>query len=231
MGAMDRSSTRSPAASAAGQIALPLDWSADGANPMPLVVGPSNAAALRYLADVAHWPTRVAVLVGPHRSGRSLMAARFAREQGGAVIDDAEGVAEDALFAAWNAAQRGGAPLLLVATRPPSDWSIATPDLASRLAAVPVLRIGDPDEDLALHLIETIFAQRGLIVPGDLAPFIVRRIERSYAAIHAAVAVIDDAALASGRRIGVRLAGDVLRRAGLIVPDLVERADAAEPGA
>ena len=52
-----------------GQIALPLDWSADGANPMPLVVGPSNAAALRYLADVAHWPTRVAVLVGPHRSG------------------------------------------------------------------------------------------------------------------------------------------------------------------
>src|SRR3546814_6560813 len=58
------------------QIALPLDWNAGGANDGPLIVGTSNADAVRYLRHVSTWPVRTAVLTGPHGSGRSLMGRR-----------------------------------------------------------------------------------------------------------------------------------------------------------
>src|SRR5690606_19401745 len=108
-----------------GQIALPLDWSAGVANDGPLIVGTSNADAVRYLRHVSTWPVRTAVLTGPRGSGRSLMGRLFARETGGRVIDDPASVSEEAMFHAWNAAQASGAPLLVIADAPPAEWGIA----------------------------------------------------------------------------------------------------------
>ena len=88
-----------------GQIALPLDWSAGGANDGPLIVGTSNADAVRYLRHVATWPVRTAVLIGPRGSGRSLMGRLFARDTGGRVIDGHNSGSEEEIFHAWNAAQ------------------------------------------------------------------------------------------------------------------------------
>src|SRR3546814_5099638 len=82
---------RAPRDRAQSQIALPLDWNAGGANDGPLIVGTSNADAVRYLRHVSTWPVRTAVLTGPHRTGRRLMGRRFAREHGGRVNDGAEG--------------------------------------------------------------------------------------------------------------------------------------------
>ena len=53
-----------------------------------VIVGASNADAVRYLRHVATWPVRSAVLTGPRGSGRSLMGRLFARETGGRVIDE-----------------------------------------------------------------------------------------------------------------------------------------------
>ncbi len=205
------------------QIALPLDWSAGGTNDGPLIVGASNADAVRYLRHVSTWPVRSAVLTGPARSGRSLMGRLFARESGGRVIDGADSVSEEAMFHAWNAAQASGAPLLVIADTPPSAWTIALPDLASRLRAVPVLTIGEPDDCLARDLIEALFAQRGMALAPEVPSYIVPRMERSYAMIHRIVDALDAASLEQGRRIGIRLARETLLSQGLIDPDLLEQ--------
>ena len=214
------------AATRAAQFALPLDWSAAGSNDPPLVMGACNADALRYLAHPASWPVRTAVLVGPPQSGRSLIGRIFARSSGGRVIDGNASVDEDAMFHAWNAAQASGLPLLIIAADAPPAWGTALPDLRSRLAAVPVVRIGDPDDAYARDYIEAQFGQRGLVVGADVADFIVRRMHRSHATLAHIVAVLDAASLAQGRRIGKRLAGEVLRGAGLISDDLVDQAGA-----
>lgn len=206
-----------------GQIALPLDWSAGGANDGPLIVGTSNADAVRYLRHVATWPVRTAVLTGPRGSGRSLMGRLFARESGGRVIDGHASVSEEEIFHAWNAAQASGTPLLIIADAPPSEWSIALPDLASRLRAVPVLTIGEPDDCLARDLIDALFAQRGMAISPDVAAFVVPRMERSYAMIHRVVAALDAASLEKGRAISIRLTRETLLSQGLIDPDLLER--------
>ena len=208
------------------QIALPLDWSAGGNNEAPLVVGTSNADAIRYLRHVATWPVRTAVLTGPRGSGRSLIGRLFAAETGGRVIDGHDSASEEEIFHAWNAAQSSNTPLLIIADAPPADWNIALPDLASRLRAVPVLTIDEPDDCLARDLIEALFAQRGMALAPEVASYIVPRMERSYAMIHRVVAALDAASLEQGRRVGIRLTRETLLSQGLIDPDLLERQDA-----
>ena len=207
------------------QIALPLDWSAGGSNDAPLVVGTSNADAIRYLRHVATWPVRTAVLTGPRASGRSLIGRLFAAETGGRVIDGHGSASEEEIFHAWNAAQSSNTPLLIIAGAPPSESRIALPDLASRLRAVPVLAIAEPDDCLARDLIEALFAQRGIALAPEVAAYIVPRMERSYAMIHRIVAALDAASLEQGRRVGIRLTRETLLSQGLIDPDLLERQD------
>ena len=211
-----------------GQIALPLDWSVGGSNDGPLIIGASNADAVRYLRHVATWPVRTAVLIGPHGSGRSLIGRFFARETGGRVIDGPGSVSEEEIFHAWNAAQSSGTPLLIIADAPPPAWGVALPDLASRLAAVPVLTIGEPDDCLARDLIEALFAQRGIAIAPEVPPYIVPRMERSYAMVHRIVAALDSASLEKGRGISIRLTRETLLSQGLIDPDLLERQENAQ---
>src|SRR3546814_5612161 len=96
------------------------------------------------------------------------MGRLFARETGGRVIDGPDSVPEEEMFHAWNAAQASGTPLLIVADTPPSEWHVALPDLASRLRAVPVLKIGEPDDCLARDLIEALFARRGMAISPEV---------------------------------------------------------------
>src|SRR3546814_17612834 len=83
------------------------------------------------------------------------------------------------MFHAWNAAQASGTPLLIVADTPPSECHVALPALASRLRAVPVLTIGEPDACLARDMMEARFARRGLALSHEVPPQIVAREEGS----------------------------------------------------
>ncbi|SFR98560.1 DnaA ATPase domain-containing protein [Sphingomonas jatrophae] len=175
------------------QIALPLDWPpAD--EERDFVLGEPNRLAVRQLEHRGLWPVCACLLVGPRKSGRSLLGRLFAARASATLIDDAEGRPEEALFHAWNRAQAQRRPLLLIADAPPPLWPVALPDLRSRLAATPVARIEPPDEPLAAELIERLMARRGLPVPPTVALYLARRIERSYVAIHRAVDALDAAA-------------------------------------
>jgi chromosomal replication initiation ATPase DnaA len=189
------------------QIALPLATRAPS-GAQRIVVGKANAQVIEALQDPARWPFNVAVLTGPPRSGKTLLA-RWAQRLAGRerfpmkleVIDDAQGVDETALFHRWNAVQQGcardGGALLIVANGDAGDWAghggwhIGLPDLASRIGGSLQLTIGAPDDVMAGELILAHAEQRGLSLPEGAADYLVPRTTRSFAAIEALVAAID----------------------------------------
>lgn len=193
------------------QMALPLDWTRNRDTSSGFLVSSSNAEAVRHLEHSATWPVKISILVGPPQSGRSLLGRLFAEATRGEVIDTVHDRSDDDLFHAWNRAQDKQLPLLMIANTPPSDWPVTLPDLKSRLAAAPVVTIEDPDDGLALALIERLFADRGTRIADDLPGYLVPRIERSYLAIHQIVTLLDEAALAQRKRLTVPFARIVLQ--------------------
>lgn len=181
------------------QIALPLAGRAP-ARPQRIVTGAANAAVIEALQRPGDWPFHVAVLTGPPRSGKSLLA-RWAQGLSGAdgleIIDDADTTDETDLFHRWNAVQQGGvregSGLLLVANvdEDHGGWTIALPDLASRIGGSLQLEIGAPDDAMAGELIHAHAEQRGLTLPEGAAEYLVPRTIRSFTAIEALVAAID----------------------------------------
>ena len=138
------------------QIALPLAWPADPRDD-EFLIGPSNERAAQALDRWGAWPVMATLLVGPRKSGRTLLGRIFVAKSGGSMIDDAERQHESTIFHAWNQAQADRRPLLIIADAPPPEWSVALPDLRSRLAATPVARIGPPDDALIRAVLERQF--------------------------------------------------------------------------
>ncbi len=185
------------------QIALPLDELRPGAS-SSLIITQSNAAVISALAQGANWPGRCAILCGPARSGKSLMARYFVMQAAGDVIDNAELAGEETLFNAWNRAQESGRPLLLISDIPPADWKIALPDLRSRLGAAMFLQIPPPDDELVAQLLQKHLADRGTVIGIEALAYAAKRIERRYGAIEAfardanALALAENAAINMG---------------------------------
>ena len=172
------------------QIALP--FAVGGAfGSSRIVVGVANSAVLEACAAAASWPFRTAILFGPPRSGKSLIARWFEGSGAGEAIDDADAMDETELFHRWNRAQESAAPLLLVSSSGESEWKIALPDLASRLGAALYLTIGAPDDAMLGELIALHAEQRGLILGDDAAAYLVPRCERSHMGVERLVEVID----------------------------------------
>jgi len=172
------------------QIVLPLAPVSSG--PSRIVLGEANAHVAEALAHPEGWPFRTAVLTGPPRSGKSLLARWFAAnaaDDGRETIDDAQTLDETKLFHRWNRAQEHGTPLLIVAGEPP--WDIALPDLRSRLGAALQLEIGAPDDAMSGELLHAHAAQRGLPLGADATAYLVPRAGRSWAALEKLVAAID----------------------------------------
>lgn len=197
------------------QISLPFEWQGEG-DAGDFLVSDANRIAVAHLERWRDWPLSVSVLTGPPRSGRSTLARLFARMSGGAVIDEAEGSDEHRLFHAWNEAQTSRRPLLMVGRTAPASWTVALPDLRSRLAAAPHVAIAEPDEALARALLLRHFDRAGAAYAADLPDWLTRRVERSYGAIAEVARLLDRAALSSGRKISIPMAKLVLQSAGFL---------------
>jgi len=197
------------------QIALPLDWPVADRDE-DFLVSDANRAAFDHFRSWSTWPVMATLLTGPRKSGRSLLGRIFVRKTGGRLFDNAESHEEEALFHAWNEAQATRRPLLIVAASAPPAWSIALPDLRSRLAATSQVRIEQPDDGLIGDLIVKLLGDRGVAAPAGLADFLLPRIERSYVAVQSIVDVLDRAMLSRSRHMTVSMAKGALVEAGLI---------------
>ncbi|GAB4183881.1 MAG: regulatory inactivation of DnaA Hda protein [Thalassobaculales bacterium] len=197
-----------------------------------LLVAPSNAAAVAHLDSWPDWPAPGLVIHGPPACGKSHLAAVFRARAGaravdpaaltvdsvpalagGAVVIDGAGPEIDgrALLHLYNLLAERGGHLLLTAEVPPARWAIHPPDLASRLAALPTVAVGAPDESLLAALLVKHFADRQLAVTPEVVSYLVTRLPRSFAAVAAAAAAMDRRGLAARRPPTVSLARDVLR--------------------
>ena len=171
------------------QIALPLSAGQD--RPLQLTVGNDNQAVIDALVVSNTWPFRTAVLSGPSRSGKSLIARLFANEGYGEAIDDADLLDETVLFHRWNRAQETETPLLLIRASSEGKWTIALPDLGSRIAAALPLTIGTPDDEQLRELISVHAQQRSFALGPDATEYLVPRCERSHLGVEWLVATID----------------------------------------
>lgn len=142
---------------------------------------------------------------------------------GRAVVEDVDSLvvldperclaAEKALFHLMNLAAAEEAWLLLTGRDAPARWPIRTPDLASRLGALAVARLDRPDDTLLSSLMVKLFADRQVQVGPEVIKFLVRRIERSFAAVEAAVEALDRQSLAVKRPVTRAMASAYLERA------------------
>lgn len=172
----------------ASQIALPLSQALPP-DPSRIVVGNANARIIEILAEPSAWPFGTAILMGPPRSGKSLLGRWFAGKGLGAAIDGADREDETELFHRWNRAQESGERLLLIADG--EGWDIALPDLRSRLGAAQHLAIGTPDDAMVGELMLSHAARLGLVLGEDALTYLVPRATRSFAGIEKLVATID----------------------------------------
>ena len=180
------------------------------------LVGEANRAAFTHFTRWSMWPVMATLLTGPRKSGRSLLAQIFARKTGGRLLDHVEDRDEEEVFHAWNDAQARRRPLVMIGDAPPPTWAIALPDLASRIAATPLVAIEEPDDALLAALIVKLLADRGIAAPPDLTEFLVPRIERSYVAVQYVIDTLDRDILANRKRMTLAAARHALQEAGLI---------------
>jgi len=197
------------------QIALPLDWpQSDG--DARFIVSDANREAFEHFGRFSMWPVRATILTGPRRSGRTLLARTFVERVGGRLFDEAERRDEEELFHAWNQAQDTGRPLIMVADEVPPAWSPMLPDLKTRLAVTPVVRISHPDDSLFSALIQLHFADRGLHVPADALRFMSERLHRDDWTAERAVEAVDRFAIAERARLSLPTIRRALAEARMI---------------
>ncbi|MFN3425286.1 MAG: HdaA/DnaA family protein [Novosphingobium meiothermophilum] len=201
------------------QIALPLVTARSAET---VVMGPGLVPVIEALQASDRWPFRTAVLAGPPRSGKSLLARWFAESGAGEAIDNADDLPEDEVFHRWNRAQTEGRALLLVSNRAPGQWRIALPDLASRLGSALLIEIGAPDDDLVAGLIAEHATRRGLILGDAVTAYLLPRVERSHAEIELLVETIDRLSLERKAPVTISLVRDALEeRSGQFQPRLL----------
>ena len=197
------------------QIALPLAAKA-GERPSRIVVGNANAGVIDAFAKAETWPFRTAILSGPQKSGKSLLARWFVESSAGTTnaeaIDDADCMDEADLFHRWNRAQETGRPLLLVVRE--GEWKVALPDLASRLGAALRLSITAPDDAMLGELIALHAEQRGLVLDDAAIAYLAPRCERSHIGVGRLVEVIDRLSLERKQPPGLAIWREALAEIG-----------------
>jgi chromosomal replication initiation ATPase DnaA len=212
------------------QFRLKLDRR-EGFRREDFVVSPANADAVKALDAWPAWHGGCLALIGPEGSGKSHLAAAWAKTAGAHVVPakgrvdldalqgapvlyedvDRDGARHDEiLFHLINMAGQPGGGLLLTGRATPSIWPAALPDLRSRLNALPVAQILEPDDAILESVLRKFFRERNIRPTEDVFPYLLRRIERSVPKALEMVIRLDEAADAEGRAISRLLARQIL---------------------
>lgn len=116
------------------------------------------------------------------------------------------------MFGTINRALRGDISGLLLASRvPPGDWGMAMPDLISRLGAMPVIQLFEPDDESLHPITRALFERQGRLVGRDVVDYLLKHTDRSVPALRATIRLIDTAASSAKVDVTKAFAAKVLR--------------------
>lgn len=191
------------------------------------LVSPGNRDAVDWIDRWPDWPGHIVALSGPPGCGKSHLAQVFALKAGAValaacdlstdivgtqidrhgsfVVEEGETADERALFHLFNAVREIRGSLLLTSREAPARWPVVLADLKSRLSSIPTARISPPDDTMMEAVLIKLFADRQLNVAPDVVVYVLRRIDRSFAAARRVVAMADKESLAGKRPITVPL--------------------------
>jgi|TARA_B110000908_G_scaffold76259_1_gene91794 chromosomal replication initiation ATPase DnaA len=203
------------------------------------MIAPSNAVAVAMIEATQDWVGEKLVLCGPTGSGKTHLAHVWAGTQNGQIIVASDLIdadipalaltptaienlpdiaknqaAQTALFHLHNLMQSNGQPLLMTGTGAPNHWGMSLPDLQSRIDAAGVATLNAPDDTLLSAVIAKQFNDRQLMPRPDVIPYLVLRIDRSFAAARDVVAAMDEHSLSRHKPLTRALAGQVLDNLG-----------------
>ena len=192
------------------------------------LVSSCNADAAAWIDRWPDWPEplRGLALVGATGSGKSHLgdvwrsqsgAERFVggqfsalsiRERMGqassAVIDISEEIGhEEALLHLYNIVAERGGSVLILSRIAPTRLPLRLPDLASRLATLPVALLREPDDALLAGVLAKHFADRQLNVREEVLTFLINRMPRSFEAAKRLAERIDLLALEEKKAVSL----------------------------
>lgn len=194
-------------------------------------VAPSNAMAVAMIDAGAGWPGGKLVLTGPAGAGKTHLAHAWASQTGArivpakglredqvpdlaagpVVIEDVPEIADDlpaqkALFHLHNLALANGQALMMTGRPAPNLWALSLPDLQSRVQAATHIALEAPDDSLLAVVLAKLFSDRQILPRPDVIPYLVSRMDRSFAAAAEIVDQLDRMALAESRTLSRALA-------------------------
>ncbi|MDC7681681.1 DnaA/Hda family protein [Asticcacaulis sp. BYS171W] len=187
------------------------------------VVSEANDDLHSLLMTPQAWLNPCLVLTGPEGSGKTHAGHLFAEthaavwlEHGqtlppsGAfvVVDDADAFDQETLFHLFNLTTSANGRLLLLSRRHPAQWRISVPDFESRLKAMRVVDMPEPDDALLKQVLKKLFETRVITPSDDVLEYLSRRMERSFAHAQKIVTGIED--YANGRAFTRVLARDFI---------------------
>ena len=186
-----------------------------------MAITPANRSICAAIRKPDRWPYHAFCLIGPAGSGVSTLSKAWASERGARylqanalttlvrtegeeltmldlVIDDVETTQDaDALLMVLSGIQRHGNHILLAGHSVPAHWRVNSPDLNSRLQAVPLAEIPAPDEQLMRARLKRAFARSYLNLPKSVEDYLVTRLGLDYSLIERSAEIL---AGASGER-------------------------------
>ena len=197
------------------------------------IVSASNRLAIELVDAYPAWRDRAVVLVGPEGSGKTHLAhvwqlkadaaivsaaditeavmAEHARRRAIVVEDLDRGLADaHLLFHLLNQLRDLGGHVLLTARSAPGAWDVAMPDLRSRVRALPVVHIGEPDEGLLRAVLLKLLADRQLMASPPAITHLARHMERSMSMAIRIVEALDRRVWQSKQPVTRDLAREVL---------------------
>jgi chromosomal replication initiation ATPase DnaA len=196
-------------------------------------ISSSNSEVITWVRQWPRWRSRALIVCGPQFSGKTHVAhlwrseskacfaemdhiqfedlARYVEANPFLIIEDInQRVDETKLLHLYNLIQEHEGYILFTTNTPPSHWNIKLSDLDSRLKAIPLVTIQQPDDELLKALMIKRFSDCQLRVPERVVNYLSKHMERSYEAVEILCSSLDRQSLEQKRGLTLPFAREVL---------------------
>lgn len=194
---------------------LALQWpSAEGFEPEQFIVSDANREAYDFIMRFPASAQKLGLLVGPEASGKTHLMHCWAERTGSrfiersqlgkatseqllpagghGILENIESITDEAsFFHLLRHAELGDTCLMLTSRLPAKNLAFEAADIRSRLLALPVAHISEPDEPLLHSFYAKAFSDRQWRVQPQVIDYLCVHAERRFAAARAIVAELD----------------------------------------